>query len=482
MSFVSLGFALFLAAALLVFHCSPARFRPSVLLVVSLAFYASWSPWHVPLLLLVTAAVYLVARQIEGRREQPRLRLTAVAVTALLVLLTFFKCSQWLVDAIQAKASDGAIDLSVLLVAPLGLSYYLFKLLGYLLDVYWEKLPAQRSYLALALHASFFPQIVSGPIQRADDFFEQLPVLKTPVPDQFLAGLRRILFGLFKKVVIADQLAVVVTHVHVDPLRLSSLELLLGAYAFSLEMYADFSGITDIAIGVGLLFGIRGPENFDRPFFAQDLQDYWRRWHMSLTSWLTDYLFTPLRMAFRNLGNVGLSLAIFFNMVAVGVWHGPRWTYLVFGAINGVLMIGSALTLKRRNKFLKKRPTLTAIHRIVGPFTTFHLIVFVQIFFQASDLTSCLAYLGRLFGLTHTPNIAASRVDFGVFGISGLRLMQALLALVAMEAVHFAAKDATWVGRFTAAPRVVRWGLYYALAVGVVLSVKGKTGFIYAQF
>jgi D-alanyl-lipoteichoic acid acyltransferase DltB (MBOAT superfamily) len=247
-------------------------------------------------------------------------------------------------------------------------------------------------------------------------------------------------------------------------------------------MYADFSGITDIAIGIGLLFGIRGPENFNRPYFATNLQDFWRRWHMSLTSWLTDYLFVPLRMTFRNLGNVGLSLAIFLNMVAVGVWHGPRWTYLVFGCINGVYMIVSALTLKKRNQFFKTRTVLSRWRAWVAPLVTFHLVVFTHIFFQAPDLQSALSYLGQMLHLGPHGPVAATRLDLASFGLTYGRLFQALAGLVVMETIHWAMSQPDWAQRFTTTRREFRWVLYYAVIVMVMLSARGTMSFIYAKF
>jgi alginate O-acetyltransferase complex protein AlgI len=302
-----------------------------------------------------------------------------LGLSALLLLLAGFKSAGWMAREFFARG-DGS-DPATMIILPLGLSYYIFKMLGYLLDVYWELMPAQRSFAAVALHSAFFPQLVSGPIQRAGSFFEQLQRLDAPDPKEFLTGLRRILFGLFKKVVIADTLATVSQHAHAHPALFSPLELLAAAYCFAIQLYMDFSGLTDIAIGLGLLFGIRGPENFDLPFFAPNIQVFWRRTHMSLTTWLTDYLFTPLRMSFRRLGTTGLCLAIFINLTAIGLWHGLTWTFLIYGAIHGVYMIVSVLTMKRRNAFFHDRPALAQLRKFIAPIATFHLVVFTYIFF-----------------------------------------------------------------------------------------------------
>jgi alginate O-acetyltransferase complex protein AlgI len=482
-SFVSVNFALFLAFGLVLFHAAPPRLRSWVLLGLSIAFYASWSPWHTLLLFGAVATVYLAARVIESSGTQGRkLGLTALTVAFLVLVLTAFKCAQGLIEAFSRHPAPGAIEPALVIIAPLGLSFYLFKLIGYLLDVYWERLPAQRNFACLTLYAAFFPQIVCGPIQRADDFFNQFGRLETSDPEAFVVGLRRILFGLFKKVVIADQLAILVTQVHAAPLAHSSLELLIGAYGFSLQMYADFSGLTDIAIGIGLLFGIKGPENFDRPYFSRNIQEFWRRWHMSLTSWLTDYLFVSLRMQFRRLGDWGLALAIFINMVAVGVWHGPRWTYFVFGCINGLYMIVSAFTLKKRNAYFRGHAALSRLREFAGPLATFHLIVLTHIFFQASDLSAALSYIEHIAALTRGNGSSPWRLDWESFGLNRLRLVQAAAGLIAMEFVQWYIARPPGANRLAAAPRILRWSLYYGAAALVIFSSKGKTSFIYAQF
>ncbi len=483
MSFVSFNFAVFLAVGLLVFHFCPARWRLHVLLALSAAFYATWTPWHMAVLFATVAVVYAAALLVERSKTQGRqFGLTALTVAALVMLLAAFKCSQSLVAALVRGPAQDPIGIAALLVAPLGLSYYLFKLIGYLLDVYWERLPAQRNLAVLTCYAAFFPQIVSGPIQRADDFFGQVPRLQISDPQAFIVGLRRILFGLFKKVVVADQLALVVAQIHGNVADRSCLELLVGAYAFALQIYADFSGVTDIAIGIGLLFGIKGPENFDRPFFARNIQEFWRKWHMSLTSWLTDYLFLPLRMSLRRLGDVGLALAILINLIAVGVWHGPRWTYLLFGCINGVFVAVSVFTIKRRNTYFRRHPRLTRIREFAAPLLTFHLTVFALIFFQSSSLSAALTYIERLLSFASQAGVPPMRLDWGSFGLNKLRLLQALGAFVAMEMVNWGSAQPRWTARFTAAPRILRWSLYYAVVVMVIFTMKGKTSFIYAKF
>ncbi|HTP29545.1 MAG TPA: MBOAT family O-acyltransferase [Anaeromyxobacteraceae bacterium] len=482
MSFLSAPFVLFLGVTLAAFQLSPARFRPVVLLAASYVFYASTSPSGALLLLGVTLAVHQAALAIERHRtEGGKLLLVGIAVAALTLLLAGFKLASALwpwTDAGPARVSEG-VALRVLV--PLGLSYYIFKLIGYLLDVYWEKFPAGRSVLALALYASFFPQIVTGPIERAGTFFDQLGRTSELQPASVEEGARRILFGLFKKIAVADRVAVVVDSVHAKPGTYSSLELLLGAYLFALQLYADFSGVTDIAIGLGQLFGIKGPENFDLPFFSRNLQVYWRRWHMSLTSWLADYLFTPLRMALRDLGSLGLALAIVVNMVAIGVWHGMAWTYAAFGLLHGIFMVVSVFTLKKRDAFFSGHPLLSRVRGVTAPVVTFHLVVLALVVFRASSISRAVEYLTRL--ATGAAGIPLTRLDFRLLNFKPSYLLGVLVLAAIMEFVNWAMRQPTWSRAFLTAPRVFRWAIYYGI-IFMILAI-GNTGqqkFIYAQF
>jgi alginate O-acetyltransferase complex protein AlgI len=479
MSFLSPEFGVVLALGFALFHLCPPKYRPHVLLGLSYAFYLTWSAFHALLLFSLTAAVYVATRMFERRRaEVGTPGVITLSVTLLLVVLAAFKCGAWLSETMLAVWGRGTIAASALLVAPLGLSYYIFKMVGYLLDVYWEKVPVQRRFVPVALYFSFFPQIVSGPIQRAGDFFRQLESLDRPDADRIVGGLRRILFGVFKKVVIADIPAVLVSRVHANPSAYSPLELLLGAYCFAFQLYVDFSSVTDIAIGIGQLFGVTGPENFNRPYFAANVQDFWRRWHMSLTTWLTDYLFLPLRMAFRGMGQAGLCTAIFVNMLAIGVWHGPRLTYLAFGALNGVFMILSALTLKRRNAWFQNRPWLKRARQVAGPVLTFNLIALAFIFFRAHSLTSAIEYVAHLIPGAQSPGVTVWHVNW----LTRTLAAQTFLSVAAIEMIEWVRREPAWAVRFLTAPPWLRWSVYYAGIVLIFLATQATRGFIYAQF
>lgn len=478
MTFQSLSFAAFVAATAGLFWLVPVRFKRYVLLAASCAFYVSWSLRYTVLLLAVTGFVYTAALQISASRdERTKRRLMAVAVVVLLGVLASFKYFADLQPLLVQMPGGGGIA-ALRLAVPLGISYYVFKLVGYVVDVYWENVPAERSLVAVANYAAFFPQMLCGPIQRAGDFFTQLRALRNPSADMVSSGLRLVLFGFFKKLVVADQLGTII-----DPFfnRLdhqAPAELLAALYLFPIQLYADFSGISDIAIGIGRLFGIESPPNFDSPLYAANVTDFWRRWHMSLTSWLRDYVFMPLRHATRSLGDMGLVIAIMANMVAIGLWHGARSSYLVFGLINGVYMSVSALTLKTRNTWFKAHPAWARLRRFVAPLVLFHLVVVAFAFFRLPTASQAvLALMGALPAVRHPAALAAA------IGPKTTRFAVAMLGVVAMEIVHSARRQPRLEAWFLGRPIWMRWGLYYAAGLAIVLlGTYTTTTFIYAQF
>jgi alginate O-acetyltransferase complex protein AlgI len=481
MAFLSVDFFLLLPFAVLLYHLIPFSWlgwRRGYLLVTSYVFYATWSVPHAALLLVTSYGIYLLGRRVETAPSDASKRAALAGGVLLLTLaLATFKYA----PALGGRWAG--------LLAPLGISYYTFKLISYLVDVYWEKLPAERDPVAFLLYPVFFPQILTGPIQRARDF---LPQLRSPQPVPaalVVSGLQLILFGLFKKFVVADRLALLVNRVFEAPQSFASPALWLGCYAFAIQLYADFSGITDFAIGVGRLFGVQSPPNFNAPFYAPNVQEFWRRWHMTLSSWLTDYVFTPLRLAMRDWNNLGLVLAITINMVAIGVWHGPRWTFVIFGLVNALYMVISALTLKARNRFFKTRPALASWRKVVGPLVTFHLLVGALVFVRARTLPEAVHILTHLLP---TDLLAAARAGQGAAllkgAVRGLGLIfdqtfWVLLGIPIMEAIHILQRRGTLQRVGPALPAWVRWSGYYVLILLILLiGVLEVREFIYAQF
>jgi alginate O-acetyltransferase complex protein AlgI len=469
-AFLSAPFFAFVVASALVTAFSPARLRPRVLMVASLVFYTSGDPRGAALLVALTAFVYWAGLRVgAGVGNWP---LLAIGLAGLFGVLLLFK-------AVQGGLSAGGGGQLAHLVMPLGLSYFVFKLASYLVDVYWKRRPAERTLGNLILYALFFPQIVSGPIQRAGHFFDQLGSLRvdTAGVDR---GLRLIVFGLLQKL-IADHIGIVVSAVYGDPAAFSPADLLIGLYAFAFQLYLDFAGITDIAIGLGALFGLKTPQNFDRPFFATNIQEFWRRWHMTLSFWLVDYLFTPLWHSLRNWRTFGLTVAILANMLAIGLWHGARWTFVVFGLLNGILMTVSVLSRKRRSALFNNRPRLQALRGVTSRIVTFHVVAAFFVFVRADSLSTASAFFRGLVAPHALPasRVVVAWVSLGVTQDVALALLG---CVAACEVIH-------WLRQMDSAVRLVPLGRGPAIAAAVGLIVymvlcrdSVQQEFLYAQF
>lgn len=470
LSFTELRFFACLIPVVILFYCIPVRWRGPFLLIVSYLFYFTWSIPYSLLLFVLTALAYFLAIATDRGSSQGSRRFAAMSAVVLLVgILTGFKSLP-----LWGNSPPGFVQN---LVVPLGVSYYTFKLVSYVLDVYWGKMPAERNFSALALYAAFFPQILSGPIQRAPDFLEQL---KTRLSSGlnvrvFDIGIGFVLLGLLGKVVIADRIAPFIAQVDSSLELHSGLTVLLSTYFYTLLLFADFSALTLIALGAGMLFGIQGPPNFNRPFAAVNIQEFWRRWHMSLTSWLGDYLFLPLRMAFRTWGKWGLSISIVVNMALIGVWHGISSNFLAFGLIHGAFMVSSVLTTNWRDAFFKSQKGSDLYRRLSGQVVTFHLVTFAFVFFRASSLGSS-AHILRRISQTGSGSLGLAQFDGDVF-------RSALAASIVAMILGYGVFSRNLEDFLT---QTKGWPLYliYGIALFAIALLKVVEGgqFIYARF
>jgi alginate O-acetyltransferase complex protein AlgI len=477
-NFLSIQFALFLTAAVLAFHLSPRRYRHVVLLVASYAFYFVSSRLVIFGIFGATVFTFVVGRALDRKpspdsRKNPALPWMAFGVAALVCYLGCFKViaalapefahssvtPQWLAAFVNANP-----------LLPLGISYYTFRLISYVVDVYWEKIPAERSFIDFASYVAFFPHIVAGPIQRSGDFLEQI---RNPdaTPAMMTEGLRRMLLGCFKKLVIADNLGILVgmAYPSLEPVTRSST--LLAFYLYPLQLYADFSALTDIAVGASLLFGIRSPENFNHPYSGTSISQFWRRWHMSLTNWLTDYVFLPLRMATRQAGNWGLAFSLMFNMLLIGLWHNLSWTFAVFGLLHGFFLTIDALTARTRAGFFKLHAKWDQAANWIGPVFTFHLVALGMVFVRAQSLPQAWDVLSRV--MTIGPNFWEAfqnrETGYGLFGF-------------ALWTIFEFGRRRKWLTPFTSTPTWTRWAFYYAVILLVVKYGHNAEGFIYFKF
>lgn len=476
MNFLSIEFALFLAAVVPLYWICPPRSRPLFLTAASYVFYCFWSALGAAALFGITAAVYYAGLTIQRRRDIELRDGSAKAIAAwgiglLLVWLFLFKT----LGLLQRTMWDGGGEqglgrfLALHAIVPLGISYYTFKLISYLLDIYWGKFKAEREFARFAAYVAFFPQVVAGPIQRSEDFLSQTGRFEG-VPEKIRRGLRRILLGCFKKAVIADNLTRIVDSAYA--LQGASASSLPAFYIFPLQLFADFSALTDIAIGVALLLGIESPENFDRPFLASSISQFWRRWHMSLTNWLTDYVFFPLRMATRRAGKAGLVFSILVNMLLIGIWHNLSWTFVAFGVLHGVFLSIDVLTARLRARFFAAYPNWDRCAAVVGTAVTFHLVALGMVFARAASLRQVSSVLARVV------TVPSAALAAGLWRDPNTR--RGLAGLAAWIAFEYMAR-LKW-GRAITSHTPVRWVFYYGVVLLIVRWGHDAEAFIYYKF
>ncbi len=352
MLFNSIEFALFFAAFYLLYLglFRWRRLQNLLLLVASYVFYGWWDWRFLSLIAISTVVDFWVGRRLAGAADPVRRkRLVTLSVVVNLSILGFFKYYNFFVDSFREAAGSLGWEVDALtlgIVLPVGISFYTFQTLSYSVDVYRKKMPASESILDFAVFVAFFPQLVAGPIERAARFLPQIQKPRSLSAGQWEAGLYLVVWGLFKKVVLADNAALLANEIFNDHTQYEGLDLLVGALAFTLQIYGDFSGYSDIARGLAKWLGFDLMLNFRLPYFARDPSDFWERWHISLSSWLRDYLYIPLG------GNRGGTLFTWRNlaltMLLGGLWHGARWNFVIWGAFHGAILIAYRILRPKR--------------------------------------------------------------------------------------------------------------------------------------
>lgn len=477
MSFNSLEFAVFLPLVFLPFHAVREERRWLVLVVASYALYATFgSPRLILALLVVSVATYALGLAIAGNASSRarRAALWAGITVNLLALggLRYLPLS---------STTGPTLPLAV------GVSYYTLQAISYLIDVYGEVTPAERHPGYLALHLALFPKLPQGPIERAGDLLPQLHRPRAFSYDEVRHGLLLFGWGLFKKVMVADSLVPYVNKAYGDVHAHAGLPLLLATYGYAAQIYYDFSGYTDMALGTARVFGIRLTQNFNSPYLATSIAEFWRRWHISLSRWLLDYLFMPIQLRLRRWGAAGTMLALLVTFALCGLWHGAQPHFIVWGLLHGAFMAVAVATAALRRR-LARRPSLThgesaaGIHsprltRALRVFVTFHVVCLTWVFFRANTLNDALYVSTHLFSGPGT--LSSFLFSFGP--------RQFLLALAALGlAVAAAGRDRDTIAGegFRKLRPVVRWSAYYVLVAALLWSLASRrtVPFVYFQF
>ncbi len=482
MLFNSIEFLIFFPIVIAGFFLLPHRFRRYFLLAASCYFYMSFIPKYILILLFTTLVDYFGALGVEKAREMGNRKLSkACFLTAVLLnvgLLVFFKYLGLLEDTINFFGH--MIDMKTVVlpevVLPIGISFHTFQSMGYLIDVFMGKEKAEKSFIDFALFLMFFPQLVAGPIERSSNLFSQLKAEHFIHYENFSYGGKMMLWGMFKKVVVADNLAMFADAVFNNVHEYSGGGLILGILAFTIQIYCDFSGYSDIAIGAARCMDIRLMKNFDTPYFSKNVPEFWRRWHISLSTWFKDYVYIPMG------GNrVSKPRWIFNQMVTFtvsGIWHGAAFTFVVWGMLNGVYIVISRFVKPIREK-IKEVIGLAKAKWLgdgIDMLITFCLISVTWVFFRANSFADAFYVLGNLFSETvcEFPHIA----DFRAYIAMGAPVL-----LLAVDALTKSQKVTAWYTKRTIPMQVVRIASYAVmLFIIVIFGAYDNKSFIYFQF
>ncbi len=370
-----------------------------LIVVASCVFYGWWDYRFLALLFGTSAVDYLCAMRIRDTEDDAaRKRFLRLSIASNLTVLGFFKYFDFFADsAVTALGALGlrATPVTLHVVLPVGVSFYTFQSIAYVVDVYRRRVEPVRSYALFALFVSYFPQLVAGPIERADRMLPQLASKRTITWEAVTSGSWLVLLGLFKKVVVADNLAPFVATVFREDATATGLETLLGVYAFALQIYGDFSGYTDIARGVSRLMGIELALNFRRPYFATNPREFWTRWHISLSEWLRDYLYVPL--GGNRDGRLRTLRNLMLTMVLGGLWHGATWMFVAWGAFHGAFLVAHR-ALGRPLAALDRAPFVGGAYRVIAWVVTVHLVCVGWIFFRAGSVAEARHVFEMLAG------------------------------------------------------------------------------------
>ncbi len=486
MLFNSIGFLLFFSIVIPLYFFIPYKYRWILLLVSSYFFYMAWKPQFIILILITTTVSYLASILIEKYdRKAIKKLLLVLSLTVNLGLLIYFKYFNLFIESLNEIAGTNFNILKIIL--PMGISFYTFQTISYTIDVYWGKLKAEKHFGYFALYVTYFPQLVAGPIERADRLLPQLKQKHDFDYTRTVDGLQRMAWGFFKKIVIADNIAILVNKVFSAPANYNGFVLLIATVLFAIQIYTDFSGYCDIAIGASNIMGIDLMENFKRPYMAGSLKDFWKRWHISLSTWFRDYVYKPL-------GGSRISLArTYVNVMAVflisGLWHGASWHFVIWGGIHAVFQLLENVLAPFSNRVWRAlKLEGSKVQSFFGWLVTMIIVMCAWIFFRANNAEEAVYILKTILhdcttwnfprellsSLTMIRREILLNVRFCVIGCS-------VLMLIVNDIVE-EYRQTNWFGIFEHA-RCARWLMRYIVVFSILLfGAFGQVEFIYFQF
>ena len=487
MQICSIYFLIFLAAVAAINYILPQKLRPYWLLIANFAFYASYKISYLVVIIVGILFSYAAGRLIDRKPEKSRMIL-AVSVIILVASFAYFKYTGMIGATIRniQELATGASDFRLeSIIVPIGISYYVLQMIGYVADVYHKRIGANTSLISYALFVSFFPTVVSGPIERAGNMIPQYENLPGFDEDNIREGLFKIIWGFFLKMIVADRLGVLVSTVNANPAAYSGTVVFIIVLLYALQIYTDFGGYSNIAIGSARILGIKVMDNFNSPFLATSVSETWRRWHISLSTWFRDYVYIPL--GGNRKGKTRKYINLLITFVASGIWHGAAWTYAVWGLISGLFQVIGMILMPIRNKIVEllhiDRETFS--HRLLKTIATFFLFSFATIFFGKETFAQAILILKNMWKLT--PWVLTDGTFYRL-GLDRPNFNLMLIGLMVMVIADIMNYKGYKLPKIVAGQSLwIRWCIYIgALVLITVCGVWGHgydaASFIYVQF
>ena len=485
MLFNSIHFLVFFTIVTLLYFAIPYQKRWMLLLASSCYFYMAFVPFYILILGFTIVIDYFAGIYIDTSEGKKRKLFLIISLIANIGVLATFKYYNFLNQnfSIVTKIfglSNPLPYLSILL--PIGLSFHTFQAMSYTIEVYRGNQKAERHFGIYSLYVMFFPQLVAGPIERPQNLLHQFREKYDFDYNRITSGLRVMAWGLFKKIVIADRLSVVVDKVYNDPYPYNCLSLIIATFFFTFQIFCDFSGYSDMAIGAARILGFRLMTNFNKPYQSKSIHEFWERWHISLSTWFKDYLYIPLGGNRVTIPRWYLNLFIVF--LISGLWHGANWTFIIWGALHGFYLIFSIITSTIRNRInrffhFNKAPFISII-------TTFALVSFAWIFFRAHSIDTAL-YIAKSI-IKGIPEILLNiiknhSIDFEYLGVSNLNIIILFSLIIFLELIQYIQTKKSISEILIKQPTYIRWSIYYIFIFSILfLGVFENRQFIYFQF
>lgn len=486
MLFNSFEFLLFFPVVTLIYFLLPHRFRWLHLLIASCVFYMAFIPIYILILFFTIIIDYIAGILIENAAGSQRKFYLVMSLVANIGVLAVFKYYNFFIDNTNHLLHIGSAGLNLPLlniILPIGLSFHTFQAMSYTIEVYRGNYPAERHFGIYALYVMFYPQLVAGPIERPQNVLPQFHEKKRFDYDTAASGLRLMAWGLFKKVVIADRLAYMVNEVYTSPTKFQGLPLVVAIVFFSIQIYCDFSGYSDIALGAARIMGFELMQNFNRPYFSKSIGEFWRRWHISLSTWFKDYLYISL-------GGNRVSIPrsyfnLFFVFLVSGLWHGASWTFIVWGALHGFYQIFGRYTKDTRQQFIERLRLPILNSTVINIAFTYLLVTLAWVFFRANTISDASYIIGHL--ASKTQSFWNGQTWHGLSTVlvfythtEWLALIGGVAILLVVENMQSRVQVNAWLSQQTV---TVRWSLYYSIIFYIMLLGSFKhVQFIYFQF